>query len=241
MNIEPNETFFINVTNVMNATVIDGQGHGLIQNDDSPILNINNMAVSEGDSGATTFTFTVTSTLPAPAGGITFDIATADNSGFAGSDYVARNLSGQTITAGNTTYMFNVTVNGDTLVEPNETFFVNVTNATNAGIGDGQGLGTIQNDDVANLVVSQVYGGGGNAGASYRNDFIEIFNAGTTTVDFSITPYSVQYSAATAAFSTNKTDITSGVLLPGHYFLIQEASAGLAGASFSTPPISRGA
>jgi hypothetical protein len=121
-----------NVTNVTHATVIDGQGQGLIQNDDSPVLNINDVDVSEGNSGATTFTFTVTSTLPAPAGGITFDIATADNSGFAGSDYVARSLSGQTITAGNTTCTFDVTVNGDTLVEPNETFLVNVSNAINA-------------------------------------------------------------------------------------------------------------
>src|SRR6185295_6378887 len=91
------------------------------------------------------------------------------------------------------------------------------------------------------LLISQVYGGGGNAGATYTNDFIELFNAGTTSVDFSITPYSVQYAAATAAFSTNKTDITSGVLLPGHYFLIQEASGGLTGVALPTADISGGA
>jgi hypothetical protein len=90
------------------------------------------------------------------------------------------------------------------------------------------------------LLISQVYGGGGNAGATYTNDFIEIFNAGTTSVDFSATPYSVQYAAATAAFSTNKTDITSGLLLPGHYFLIREASGGLTGAALPTPDISGG-
>src|SRR4029078_4248822 len=88
------------------------------------------------------------------------------------------------------------------------------------------------------LLISQVYGGGGNASATYTNDFIEIFNAGTTSVDFSITPYSLQYAAATAAFSTNKTDITSGVLLPGHYFLIQEASGGPTRAGVPTPYIS---
>jgi len=83
-------------------------------------------------------------------------------------------------------------------------------------------------------VISQVYGGGGNASATYTNDFIEIFNRGTTTVDFSVTPYSVQYAAATSAFSTNKTDITSGVIAPGHYFLIQEASGGAVGAALPT-------
>jgi hypothetical protein len=100
---------------------------------------------------------------------------------------------------------------------------------------DGQGQGTIQNDDTPLLVISQVYGGGGNASATYTNDFIEIFNRGTTTVDFSVTPYSVQYAAATSNFSTNKTDLTSGILLPGHYFLIQEASGGAVGAALPTP------
>ena len=80
----------------------------------------------------------------------------------------------------------------------------------------------------ADLVISQVYGGGGNASATYTNDFIEIFNRGTTTVDFSITPYYVQYAAAASNFTTNKTDITSGILLPGHYFLIQEAAGATA-------------
>lgn len=134
-----------------------------------------------------------------------------------------------------TTYTFDVTVNGDKLVENNETFFVNVTNATNATIGDGQGLGTITNNDNASLVITQVYGGGGNASATYTNDFIEIFNRGTTTVDFSITPYSVQYAAATSNFTTNKTDITSGTIAPGQYFLIQQASGGANGVALPTP------
>jgi hypothetical protein len=187
------------------------------------LLNINDVAVAEGDGGGRTFTFTVTSTLAAPPGGITFDIATADNSANAGSDYVARNLSGQTISAGNTSCTFEVTINGDTLVEPSETFFVNVTNATNASIGDGQGLGTIQNDDVANLLISQVYGGGNNAGATYRNDFVEIFNPGMTTVDFALTPYSVQYAGVGSNFGSNKTNLTTGSLAPGKYFLVQES------------------
>lgn len=85
------------------------------------------------------------------------------------------------------------------------------------------------------VVISQVYGGGGNTSATYTNDFIEIFNRGTTTIDFSVTPYSVQYAAATSNFSTFKTDITSGILLPGHYFLIQGASGGAVGAALPTP------
>ena len=244
LNIEANENFFVNVTNVAGAIVGDAQGVGTIQNDDSPALSISDVSQSEGNAGAATFSFTVTSSLPAPAGGITFDIATADGTAqddtpaTEDNDYVAKSLTGQTITMGNTSYTFNVTVNGDTLVEASETFFVNLTNVTNASVSKGQGQGSIQNDDTAILVISQVYGGGGNASATYTNDFIEIFNRGTTTVDFSVTPYSVQYAAAASNFSTNKTDITSGILLPGHYFLVQEASGGAIGISLPAPDTS---
>jgi uncharacterized protein (TIGR03437 family) len=243
-NIELNETFFANVSNVSGATVADGQGQGIILNDDSPTLTVNDVSESEGNSGTTTFTFTVTSSLPAPTGGITFDIATADGTGHddtpssEDNDYIGRSLTGQTIAARNTTYTFDVTVNGDALVEANETFFVNLTSVDNATVLDGQGLGTIQNDDTPLLVISQVYGGGGNTGATYTNDFIEIFNRGTTTVDFSATPYSVQYAAATSNFSTNKTNVTSGILLPGQYFLIQEGSGGAVGAALPPPDAS---
>ncbi|TDH20628.1 T9SS type A sorting domain-containing protein, partial [Segetibacter sp. 3557_3] len=63
---------------------------------------------------------------------------------------VARSLTNQTIPAGASTYTFDVTVNGDNTVEPNETFFVNVTGVTGAVIADGQGVGTISNDDGVN-------------------------------------------------------------------------------------------
>jgi uncharacterized repeat protein (TIGR01451 family) len=72
------------------------------------------------------------------------------------------------------------------------------------------------------LVITQIYPGGGNSGATYTNDFIEIFNRGTTTVDFSLTNYSMQYESAGGA-NWSKTDITSGTLAPGQFFLIQEA------------------
>ncbi len=237
--VEPNETFLVNVTNVSGASIADGQGTGTILNDDSPSLSINDVSANEGNSGTTVFTFTVSSTLPAPAGGITFDIATADGTAtVAGNDYVAKSLTAQTIPAGQQTYTFNVTVNGDTLVEANETFTVNITNASGASISDGQGVGTIQNDDAAQLVISQLYVGGGNSGATYSNDFVELFNSGTTTVDFSQTPYSIQYVGTTGSFgstsSSNKTNITSGTIAPGHYLLVQEASGGAVGVALPT-------
>ena len=148
VNVEPNESFFVNVTNVVGANLLDGQGVGTIQNDDSaplPNLSINDVSQTETNAGTTVFTFTVTSSLPAPVGGITFNIATADGTAqddtppSEDNDYVARSLTGQTITAGNTTYTFDVTVNGDTLVELDETFAVNVTSVTGANLTDGVG------------------------------------------------------------------------------------------------------
>ncbi|MDX6693123.1 MAG: hypothetical protein QOF02_726 [Blastocatellia bacterium] len=242
--VEANETFFVNVTNVTGVTVADGQGLGTIQNDDSsplPTLSVNDVSLNEGNAGTTTFTFTVSLSAPAPAGGVTFDIATADGTAQDGvpagedNDYVARSLTGQTIAAGQQTFTFDVTINGDKLVEPNDTFFVNVTNVTNAIVSDGQGLGTIQNDDAALLVISQIYGGGNNAGATFQNDFVEIFNRGTTTVNFAVTPYSVQYAAAAGSFTSgNKIDLTSGSLAPGQYFLIKLAGGTTNGAPLPT-------
>ena len=70
------------------------------------------------------------------------------------------------------------------------------------------------------VVISQVYGGGGNAGAAYRNDFIEIFNRGQTPVD--LTGWSVQYASSAGGFNA-KTDLTAFTLQPGQYYLIQQA------------------
>lgn len=146
---ETNETFFVNVTNVTGATVTDGQGQGTIVNDDAaPNLTINDVTLNEGNAGTTTFTFTVSLSAPAPAGGVTFDITTANGTATAPSDYTTKSLTSQTIPAGSSTYTFDVLVNGDITPELDETFFVNVTNVTNAIVVDGQGLGTIVNDDI---------------------------------------------------------------------------------------------
>ena len=72
----------------------------------------------------------------------------------------------------------------------------------------------------AQVVISQVYGGGGNAGATYKNDFIELFNRGTAPV--SLTGWSVQY--ASSAGTTWAATSLSGTLQPGQYYLVQEAA-----------------
>lgn len=94
---------------------------------------------------------------------MTFDITTADNTATtADNDYAVSTLTGQTIAAGSSSYTFNVTVNGDATPETNETFFANVTNVTGATVADGQGIGTINNDDVTLTPIHDVQGPGAN-------------------------------------------------------------------------------
>lgn len=120
-------------------------------------LTINDVSANEGNSGTTSFDFTVSLSSPAGTGGVTFDIATADNSAASPDDFAARALTGQTIPAGSSTYTFSVSVNGDTTTEPDEMFFVNVSNVSGANLVDGQGQGTIVNDDVCGLAYTPVY------------------------------------------------------------------------------------
>jgi len=88
------------------------------------------------------------------------------------------------------------------------------------------------------LVISQVYGAGGNSGATYTNDFVEVFNRGTTTVNFAASNYSLQYMGATGSFGGGtgsvKFDLTSGTIAPGQYFLVQ-FSGGANGIALPTP------
>jgi uncharacterized repeat protein (TIGR01451 family) len=129
-----------------------------------PALSINDVSMAEGDAGTTIFSFNVSLSSAAGAGGVTFTVNTADgitNPANAGSDYAAIVNGSGSIGEGNTATTINVTVNGDPDVEPSETFFVNITNVSGANLLDGQGLGTITNDDVAITPIHDIQGAGG--------------------------------------------------------------------------------
>jgi len=156
-NVEPNETFTVNLSSPSNATIATGTGTGTIVNDDAvslPALSINNVSQNEGNSGTTAFTFTVTLSAVS-ASTVTVNFATADGTASAGSDYAA--TSGVlTFAPGVTTQTVTVNVTGDTTPEANETFFVNLSGAANATIATAQGTGTIVNDDSAPLGPSEI-------------------------------------------------------------------------------------
>ena len=147
--VEANETFYVNLSGPVGATIADSQGLGTIQDDDSAYLSIDDVRRSEGDSGTTDFVFTV-SLSPSSTQTVEVSYAAVDGSAAAGSDYGP--TSGVlTFTPGNTTQQVIVSVNGDTMVEGNETFYVDLSNAIHAAIGQSRGTGTIENDDVDQL------------------------------------------------------------------------------------------
>ncbi|MGH9914749.1 MAG: Calx-beta domain-containing protein, partial [Pyrinomonadaceae bacterium] len=128
-----------------------------------PSLSINDVTVMESNNSPTTAVFTISLSLPAGPNGVTYDISTQDNTATASNnDYVARSLVGEIIPEGEQTKTFDVTVNSDTLLEPNETFFINVTNVDGAIIADGQSVGTINNnnDGIPITPINQIQGSG---------------------------------------------------------------------------------
>ncbi len=109
----------------------------------APTVAINDVTVDER-AGTVTFTVTRSGTLTNPS---SVNFATANGTATAGSDYVA--LSGTiNFAAGEATRTVTVSVLDDTVVEQSETFVVNLSGGTNVNISDGQGVATINSDDV---------------------------------------------------------------------------------------------
>jgi large repetitive protein len=228
--VEGNETYFVNLTNATNATISDNQGLGTITDDDITSLAINDVTVTEGNSGTTNATFTVTLSAPS-AQVVTVNFATANNTAVAPGDYTA--TSGTlTFAAGETTKTITVPVIGDLLVESNESYFVNLTNATNATIADAQGIGTITNDDAAvlSLTINDITTPEGNSGTANAIFTITLSAASTqnVTVNFATAngtataPGDFTAVSGTVTFSPGQTTRTLAVPIVGD--LLDEAN-----------------
>lgn len=127
-------------------------------------LSINDVTQAEGHSGNRSYIFMVTlnavSSTP-----VTVQYVTANGTATAGSDYTS--TSGTlTIPAGQLSKQISVQVKGDTAMEANETFYVNLSVPTGATLADAQGLGTITNDDNRNLRINDVTKAEGNSGVT---------------------------------------------------------------------------
>ncbi len=192
---ERDQTFFVNLSNPSAATIADDQGLGTISNDDSaPVLNIGNVSAAEGNGGTTDFSFSVTKSGQtevdasvdfATALGAT-NPATAGGACAAGVDYESKTgtLTIAAATAGGSIVL---KVCGDSVFEFDQTFQVNLTNPTDATLGDGSAVGVISNDDAApTLSIGDVTQAEGDSGTT---DFtLVVTKSGDTevnaTVDF---------------------------------------------------------
>lgn len=144
-------------------------------------ISINDVSVAEGNSGTTTATFTV-SLSNATSQAVTVNYATAGNIATSGTDFAAASGTA-TIAAGQLSATINVTINSDTTFEPTETFFVNLSNPTNATISDGQGTGTITNDDLQPTIsIADVSVNEGDSGTSSAGFTVSLSNASSQTI-----------------------------------------------------------
>jgi len=171
---EPDETFTVNLSNAQVADMVDGQATGTIVDDDGlPSLVITDQEVDEGDNGSVDAVFEVTLS-PASALPVTVDYTTTDGTAVSGDDYTA--ISGTlTFTPGETSKTITVTVIGDKIDEgTSETFTVSLSAETNASLVDGQGLGTILDDDKANVSITT------------DDSYVIEGNVGTTTAVFTV-------------------------------------------------------
>ena len=135
---------------VLGSAVVLGGALGAYAGDGHTV-SIGDATQNEGDVGSSDFVFTVA--LSAPAAVLTqVDFETAPDNATAGTDYIP--TSGTVFfLVGESTKEIRVPVLGDTDVEPNERFFVNITGVVAATVVDGQGVGTIVNDDAYPLSV----------------------------------------------------------------------------------------
>lgn len=143
---EADEIFSLQLANPVNATNLDATGLVTIQNDDTPpSVSVGNASESEGDAGESAFVFGVV--LSEPAGvPVTLAFATSNGTATAGTDYAATNGT-LVINPGDAGTTIVVRIQGDAVVEGDETFTVHLSGASNATIAAGVGTGTILDDD----------------------------------------------------------------------------------------------
>ena len=156
--------------------------------------------MSEGNSGTKDFTFTVTRSGDT-SGSSTVDFATADGTASGASDYLS-NSGTLTFGAGDVSQTVTVQVKGDTAVEGNETFFVNLSNAGGATLADAQGRGTIVNDDAAAPPPK--------VSVSINNESAFEGNSGLRPITFKVTLDKASGKTVTVHYSTSNGTATAG-------------------------------
>jgi uncharacterized repeat protein (TIGR01451 family) len=230
---EPAEGFFVRLSSPLHATIGDGEGEGRIEDDDEVLIAVNDVRLAETDSGTTPATFTVTLSVPSVFP-VTVQYATANGTALTPADYTA--ASGTlTFAPGTTSQTVAVSVVGELVKEPEETFFLRLSNPTNALLGRPEGVGTIVDNDgvlisVADLTVRE---GATNSTAAFKITLSKSFNQpiavsyqtvdGTTTAgaDYQAASGTVTFAAGTTTQTVNVTVLPDVLEEPVESFFFQ--------------------
>ena len=210
--LEPDETFTVELEHPSDGgtLVSDSSGLGTIEDDDASSLSIDDVTALEGAAGTTGFVFTVTLSGPVQ-GGVSVDYATADGTATAPGDYAA--TSGTLSFDGSTaaTQTVTVFVDGDDVVEVDETFTVDLSNISSSGVtpADLMGVGTIQNDDAASLTINDATVFEGDGGST-TNLIFTLTLSGVVEGGFSVPFETADGSGANAATAGEDYVSTSG-------------------------------
>lgn len=201
--VEGVETFFVVIENPVSMSIGTSQATGVIDDDDNPLpppqLSIAGVTVDEGDAGQTTANFTVSLSAPT-ASPVTFSWKTADGSATAASgDYVAVTAGQGLIPANTTSIELPVQVGGDNLVEPDETFSVQLSQIAGAVFANDEAAATIRNDDSP-----------GEVSFSVGDVTVTEGNAGLTAATFTVTLSAPVGGVPTVRYATEGGTATSG-------------------------------
>jgi len=210
--VEPEENFLVRLRNPVNGVFARSAALGVILNDDAvqaqPKITVSDPFITEGNTGNSTAGF-ILSLDSTSTQNISLNFSTANQTAFSPSDYIAT-AGIVTFAPGTTLRTINVPVVGDVLVEPDETFRLNLGTPVNATLLKNAGIATIVNDDGLN----------NQPRISITDTFVAEGNSGTTIANFTVSlnktstqPITVNFATANQTASTvNDYLATSGQL-----------------------------
>ena len=188
-------------------------------------------SVLPGESS--TLTVTVTPGTNPTSTGLSVTADLSPIGGLASQEFFDDGVNGGDSTAGDNVFTYTATVAPLTTPGPKSLPFT--VSDGQSRTGNGSISLTVQQPPppLDHLVISQLYGGGGNTGATLTHDYVEIYNP--TGITFNVSGWSLQYASATGTSWTNKQPL-GGTIAPGEYFLVRLASGGANGAPLPVMP-----
>jgi endonuclease G len=204
---------------------------GAVATNPSGVGNANPNSVLPGESSTLTVAVTPGTNPSSTALSVTADLSSIGGS--ANQQFFDDGLSGGDTAAGDNVFTYTAVV--ASLTSPGAKSLPFSIGDAQSRSGSGSISLTVQQPPppVDHLVISQLYGGGGNTGATFTNDYVEIYNP--TGVSFNLAGWSLQYASAAGTSWTNKQPL-GGTIAPGEHFLVALASGGANGAPLSVLP-----